>query len=119
MKLIHIIFVLVLVGCASAVADQQVSVSDPVDIEVTNELEFWDIIAEQALIIEALQAEIIALQEDGANYGYVYEVQEGESLWLIADSVLGDPYRWITIYTMNYWMDNPDLIYPRQVLLLP
>ena len=119
MKLINIIFVLLLVGCASAVSDQQVSVTDPVDTKVMNELEFWDIIAEQDLIIEALQAEIIALQEDGADYAYVYEVQEGESLWVIAGDVLGDPYKWITIYTMNYWMVDPNLIYPHQVLLLP
>ena len=116
MKLIHVIFMLLLVGCGAAVADQPTPAPTQGGM---SEMDFWDIIADQALIIEALQGEIIALQESGGDYGYVYEVQPGQSLWIIADEVLGDPYRWMTIYTMNYWMGDPNMIYPRQVLLLP
>ena len=121
MKLIHIIFMLMLVGCGAAIADQPSpsATQAPVESDMSVE-DFWDVIAEQAFMIEALQGEIIALQEGGGDYGYIYEVEAGQSLWIIADEVLGDPYRWITIYTMNnYWMDDPDLIYPRQILLLP
>lgn len=125
MKLIHIIFMVMLVGCGAAVANQPVPAANPENPfgtkDGTDEAEIlWDLIAEQAFIIEALKGEIIALQESGGDYGYVYEVEAGQSLWIIADEVLGDPYRWITIYTLNnYWMDDPDLIYPRQILLLP
>ena len=74
----------------------------------------------QALIIEALQGEIIALQEGGAEYGYTYTVEAGQSLWMIADNILGDPYMWVAIYSTNcFLMDNPDMIYPHQVLILP
>ena len=122
MKLIYVIFMLLLVGCGATAASQPTSPIAPASAGVPaggNEAELWAMVIEQAFIIEALQAEIIALQEGGGDYGYIYEVQSGQSLWKIADEVLGDPYRWITIFTMNYWMDDPDLIYPRQVLLLP
>ncbi len=123
MKLIHIIFMVMLVGCGAAVANQPAPATNPENLakDGMDEVDLlWDLAAEQAFIIEALKGEIIALQESGGDYGYVYEVEAGQSLWIIADEVLGDPYRWITIYTLNnYWMDDPDLIYPRQILLLP
>jgi nucleoid-associated protein YgaU len=120
MKFIHIIILIVLVGCASGVADQPIRTTTPLNSGVgANEVDLFEMIAEQAFMIEALQAEIIALQEGDINYGYTYEVQEGQSLWLIAGDVLGDPYKWVAIYTMNYWMDDPNLIYPYQILLLP
>lgn len=121
MKLIHIIAMLLLIGCASIAADRPApagSPSPPVGGPM-NDADLVAMVVEQAFIIEALHGEIAALQEGGADYGYVYEVQEGESLWMIADDVLGDPYKWMTIYTMNYWMGDPDMIYPFQVLILP
>ena len=124
MKLINIIFVLMLIGCAPAVAEQPDPATTPLSAQVTPEDgmskgDLWGMVVEQAFIIEALKGELIAYQESGADYGYVYEVQAGQSLWIIADEVLGDPYRWITIFTLNYWMGDPDLIYPQQMLLLP
>ncbi len=123
MRMNYIIIVaFLLLGCATAVADKPAPIEQPFqDPAISSEVDLlWDLAAEQAFIIEALRGEIIALQESGGDYGYVYEVEAGQSLWIIADEVLGDPYRWITIYTLNnYWMDDPDLIYPRQILLLP
>ena len=121
MKMNYIIFVLFLAGCAAVSADRPTGAGQAPPVAVTSdtEAEYLAMIIEQAFMIEALQGEIIALQEGGADYGYVYEVEPGQSLWMIADEVLGDPYKWMTIYTMNYWMGNPDLIYPFQVLILP
>lgn len=48
-----------------------------------------------------------------------YEVQEGDSLWSIAQNLTGDGANWEKIYEQNPEIgDNPDLIFPGQVLTL-
>lgn len=49
-----------------------------------------------------------------------YVVQEGDSLWKIAQQISGDPSYWTTIYGQNAEVigDNPDLIFPGQVLTI-
>lgn len=52
----------------------------------------------------------------------MYEVNRGDYLWKIAKmpDVYGDPYAWIRIYTSNRdQIQNPDLIYPKQVFRIP
>jgi len=121
MRTLQIFALLLLVGCASVAADRPAPAASPLTQagSGTGEAELLAMVVEQAMMIEALQGELLAYQESGSNYGYVYEVQEGQSLWMIADNILGDPYKWMTIYTMNPWMGDPDLIYPYQVLILP
>jgi len=121
MRTLQIFALLLLVGCASVAADRPAPALFPASAEIEmTDVELLDMVVEQALMIEALQGELIAYQETGADYGYVYEVEAGQSLWMIAGEVLGDPYKWMTIYTMNHaWLEDPDLIYPYQVLLLP
>lgn len=52
-----------------------------------------------------------------------YTVVSGDSLWKIAQRVLGDGSRWQEIYTYNNNKSiiggNPNLIYPGQVLSIP
>lgn len=51
-----------------------------------------------------------------------YEVVRGDYLWRIArkPEIYGDPFAWIRIYTYNRdQIQNPDLIYPRQVFRIP
>jgi len=110
-----------LIGCASMAGSSSSSHNATVSQAQPQgtEMALMNVIVEQAFMIEALQGEIAALQEGGAKYGYVYAVRQGESLWRIAEEVLGDPYKWMTIYTMNVWMGDPDLIYPHQILVLP
>lgn len=51
-----------------------------------------------------------------------YEVERGDYLWKIArkPEIYGDPFAWIRIYTYNRdQIQNPDLIYPRQVFRIP
>lgn len=50
-----------------------------------------------------------------------YTVQRGDSLWKIAQSELGDPYRWVEIYQLNRESigQNPGLIYTDTTLQLP
>jgi nucleoid-associated protein YgaU len=48
-----------------------------------------------------------------------YHVSRGESLWLIADRIYGDPMQWRRIHRENaISVADPDLIYPGQVILL-
>lgn len=53
--------------------------------------------------------------------GSTYTVVEGDTLWDIAATHLGDATRWPEIYSLNQGVigDNPDLIYPGQELQLP
>lgn len=140
MKLICSILMLVLVGCANVVADQPVGepqaetpfaavveteavIAESQDAEESARwqmMQLLDLLATQEVMIEALYGELVAYQEGGGDYGYIYEVKPGQSLWLIADEIYGDPYRWITIYSMSCdFMGNPDLIYPGQILIIP
>ena len=50
--------------------------------------------------------------------GCAYEVQEGDTLWDIAEAQRGDPWTWQDLYLDNQEVvgENPDLIVPGQVL---
>lgn len=50
-----------------------------------------------------------------------YTVQKGDCLWCIAEMKLQQGTRWTEIYQLNLQVvgDNPDLIFPGQVLQLP
>ncbi len=47
-----------------------------------------------------------------------YVVQSGDTLWAISGRFLRDPWRWAEVYERNPGIDNPDLIYPGDVLEL-
>lgn len=53
--------------------------------------------------------------------GTTYTVVERDTLWDIAGAHLGDPNRWPEVYDLNRATigENPDLIFPGQVLTLP
>lgn len=45
-----------------------------------------------------------------------YVVQYGDTLWDIAGTYLGNPYRWREIHQSNPFITNPNLIYPGDIL---
>jgi nucleoid-associated protein YgaU len=72
----------------------------------------------QELIIPNVQAKDPTLGETSSINSKNYVVSQGESLWLIAQKVYGDPYKWVKIAEINN-IPNPNLIYPGTVLLTP
>jgi len=57
---------------------------------------------------------------DGHRPNETREIAPGDSLWSLAETYLGDPYRWNEIYALNRdTITDPDLILPGQDLELP
>jgi LysM repeat protein len=48
-----------------------------------------------------------------------YTVKPGDTLWSISSLELSDPFNWPKLWNVNPTVNNPDLIYPGNVLMLP
>jgi LysM repeat protein len=50
------------------------------------------------------------------DFPEVYEVQGGDTLWSIAKKYLEDPSLWSDLWKQSPKVQNPDLIYPGDVI---
>jgi nucleoid-associated protein YgaU len=100
-----------------------------VDIEEANQLPHNSTLTinQQLLIpakpIKTMSADSVSvdLNPQTLTTNQSYTIQAGDSLWLIAERELDNPYRWTEIYVLNRDLigNNPDLIYPETKLRLP
>jgi hypothetical protein len=48
-----------------------------------------------------------------------YTIQKGDTLWDISGDKLGDQFLWPNLWRVNPQIENPDLIYPGNVIIIP
>ena len=69
--------------------------------------------------VERVDEELTVKEDDGSE-SEMYVVEEGDTLWAIATATYGDGNRYPEIFEANKPMlDDPDKIYPGQVLRIP
>lgn len=68
-----------------------------------------------AAVMMPAAADTLSIRDDVPER---YTVVEGDTLWDIAIMFLDDPWRWEDIWYQNPEVDNPDLIFPGDVLAL-
>lgn len=69
--------------------------------------------------VEQVDEQITIAKDDGSE-SEMYVVEEGDTLWAIATATYGDGNRYPEIFEANKPMlDDPDKIYPGQVLRIP
>jgi len=60
----------------------------------------------------------IAVQDSAKTGERVYVVEQGDSLWSIAETMYDDPWYWPSLWSYNPQITNPHQIYPGDVLYL-
>jgi len=106
------------------ISNLEVEVQDGVatikgDTDDPSALEKVILMAGNAMGIEEVRADEVTAPEQTATVEY-YEVQKGDSLWKIAKNAYGDGNRHPDIFEANKEViQNPDLIFPGQMLRIP
>ncbi len=55
--------------------------------------------------------------QDRASQEYI--IEKGDTLWGISDSELEDTFLWPKLWNVNPHIENPDLIYPGRMIIIP
>ncbi|MHB9029507.1 MAG: LysM peptidoglycan-binding domain-containing protein [Candidatus Latescibacterota bacterium] len=65
-----------------------------------------------------LMAQDLGLKRPAANIPEKYVVREGDTLWDISGTFLGNPFSWQELWKRNEFIRDPHWIYPGQTLVL-
>ena len=73
------------------------------------------LIIASCLLAAATRADTVMLNPEHPE---TYTVQKGDTLWDLSSRFLSEPWRWREIWENNPQIENPDLIYPGDVITL-
>jgi nucleoid-associated protein YgaU len=54
-----------------------------------------------------------------SNFSIQYHIEDGDTLWQLAEWVYGDGNRWPTIHQANQWIQDPDQIQASWWITIP
>lgn len=63
-----------------------------------------------------LAGSAFAASNNQDGQGFYYTVQEGDTLWSISEKFANSPWEWPELWSNNVYLDDPNKIYPGQVL---
>jgi LysM repeat protein len=73
-----------------------------------------------AVVLSMILPTLVSAQGVAQERHRTHEVVKGETLWILAERYLGNPYRWPLIYEANAsQIPNANVIEPGQVLVIP
>ena len=81
-------------------------------------LAFRGVLAAVCLLIPFTFANAQSAEDLREGYPDRYVVQEGDTLWDLANKFLNDPWRWPLIWQANENIENPHLIFPGDLLVV-
>lgn len=64
-------------------------------------------------------AGLVGAQEGKKPVLHMYVIKKGDTLWDISSRFLANPWLWPKIWEQNKYIENPDLIFPGEPLVLP
>ena len=62
--------------------------------------------------------DISIVDDRSVHVPYEYEVEEGDTLWLISQEFFNDPWLWPNLWALNPGITNPHWIYPGDIVRL-
>jgi len=66
----------------------------------------------------AQSASIAIVDDRSVHVPYEYEVEDGDTLWLISQEFYNDPWLWPNLWALNPHITNPHWIYPGDIIRL-